>query len=281
MQVSSSAVASNEPFVEELHQELDHLRSHRATGGDTQIDGVGVVELREVGFSYGGGRPALIGLSARIPSGEAIGIVGPSGSGKSTLAQLLLGVLEPQHGEILIDGVPLSEVPRSIWCRRATFVPQTPHLIPGTIADNIRFFRDVPRKAIELAARRAHVHEEIVAMEHGYDRSLAHGGALSGGQQQRVCIARALLEDPDVIVLDEPTSALDVRSEHLIGETLAELRATKTVIIIAHRLSTLRGCDRLMVVQGGQLVGFDTPEQLERTNEFYGEVLRLSGLATE
>ena len=148
----------------------------------------------------------------------------------------------------------------------------------GTIADNIRFFRPVSDEAVVAAARRAHIHDEIVAMKDGYGQQVIQG-ALSGGQQQRLCIARALVEDPDLIVLDEPTSALDLKSEQLIGETLAELRRTKTVVIIAHRLSTLNGCDKLMVIQSGRLVGFDDPERLSTTNPFYAEVLRISQLS--
>src|SRR5262249_34968175 len=127
------------------------------------------------------------------------------------------------------------------------------------------------------AARLAHVHDEIVRWPHGYDTPVGErGGQLSGGQKQRLCIARALVERPDVIVLDEPTSALDVRSESLIRETMADLAPHTTVIVIAHRLSTLKICDRIMVILNGRLEGFDDPRTLESTNPFYREALELS-----
>ena len=132
---------------------------------------------------------------------------------------------------------------------------------------------------MERAARLAHLHDDIAGFPEGYERQVGeHGGHLSGGQQQRLCIARALVEAPDVLILDEPTSALDVRSEHLIRSTLLGLRAQMTIIVIAHRLSTLDICDRIMVIQAGQLRGFDAPKRLEETSEFYREALRLSRL---
>ena len=166
------------------------------------------------------------------------------------------------------------------WARCVTFVPQEPHLIVGSIEDNIRFLRDdVTRADVEQAARLAQLHDEIVAFPEAYDRPVGEaGGHLSGGQRQRLTIARALVEQPEVLILDEPTSALDVRTEHLIRETLLGLKGRVTVLVIAHRLSTLDICDRIMVIQDGRLVGFDTPARLEQSSEFYREALSLSRL---
>lgn len=159
-------------------------------------------------------------------------------------------------------------------------MPQAAHLVAGTVADNIRLLRsDVTQEDIERAAALAHLSEDVEQFEERYDREVGEqGGHLSGGQQQRLCIARALVEQPDVLILDEPTSALDVRSEHLIRQTLTELREHMTIIIVAHRLSTLDICDRIMVIQNGELQGFDTPAQLGKDNAFYSEALTLSGL---
>ena len=159
-------------------------------------------------------------------------------------------------------------------------MPQAAHLIAGTISDNIRFLRDgITQAEIERAATLAHLAPDIDGFPHGYDRQVGEqGGQLSGGQQQRLCIARALVERPDVLILDEPTSALDNRSEHLVRETLRTLGDQMTIIIIAHRLSTLDICDRIMVIQQGELKAFDTPENLARTNEFFNEALILSGM---
>ncbi len=231
-------------------------------------------------FSYLPGVPVLRDVSFSIEPSEIIGVVGPSGGGKSTLVQLLLGLRQPAEGLITAGGRDIRDLSPDEWARKITFVPQEPRLIAGTVADNIRFFRnDVTDDEIERAAKLAFIHDEIAGHADGYARRLGGPDArLSGGQQQRLCIARALVEKPDVLILDEPTSALDVRSEHLIRSTLLGLKDRMTVIVIAHRLSTLDICERIMVIQDGQVVGFDTPDKLEASSDFYREALVLSGL---
>src|SRR5581483_6834457 len=147
---------------------------------------------------------------------------------------------DPGAGRVMAGGRDIASLDRAEWARKVTFVPQAAHLIAGTIADNIRFLRDnVPQEDVERAARLAH-HHDIIGFPEAYERQVGeHGGHLSGGQQQRLCIARALVEHPDVLILDEPTSALDVRSEHLIRTTLLGLKERMMVIVIAHRLATL------------------------------------------
>ena len=180
----------------------------------------------------------------------------------------------------MADGRDIRVLARTEWARKVTFVPQQAHLIAGTVADNIRFLRDdVSDDDIEHAARLANLHDDVTGFPDGYQREVGEQGShLSGGQQQRLIIARALVERPDVLILDEPTSSLDVRSESLIRATLDALRDHTTIIIIAHRLSTLDICDRLMVIQDGEMKAFDTPENLEKDNDFYREALALSGL---
>jgi ABC-type multidrug transport system fused ATPase/permease subunit len=180
----------------------------------------------------------------------------------------------------LADGRDIRDLSKHDWARRITFVPQQSHLVAGTIADNIRFLRGgISDAEVERAARLAHLHEDVALFPDGYHRQVGERGShLSGGQQQRLCIARALVEKPDVLIMDEPTSSLDVRSEHFIRASLLELREQMTVIIVAHRLSTLDICDRIMVVQDGELKAFDAPATLERTNEFYRDALALSGM---
>ena len=149
------------------------------------------------------------------------------------------------------------------------------------MSENVEPLRDdVSQQDIEGAAKLAHLHEDIVGWDDGYEREVGEQGArLSGGQQQQhLIMARTLVENPDLLILDEPTSALDVRSESLIRETLDDLRETTTIIIIAHRLSTLGSCDRVMVIQDGELKAFDTPERLEQSSAFYREALVLSGM---
>ncbi len=280
LQTASSNISSNLPFVEALQTEVALYRDAAITDHGIAVGKVGTLSLETVSFSYVEGQPVLTGVSAAIAPREIVGIVGPSGSGKSTLVQLMLGLRLPTSGRVLAEGREIDLFSRPEWARKVTFVPQAAHLIAGTVADNIRFLRDnVTDADIERAARLAHLHEDIEGFPEGYGRDVGEqGGHLSGGQQQRLCIARALVENPDVLILDEPTSSLDVRSESLIRETLSELRKTMTVIVIAHRMSTLAICDRIMVIQDGQLKAFDTPENLEKSSDFYREALILSGL---
>jgi ABC-type multidrug transport system fused ATPase/permease subunit len=244
------------------------------------IGNVGALQLDGVSFEYQDGHPVLRDIDAVIDPGEVVGLIGPSGSGKSTLVQLLLGLREPTVGTVCANGRDIHSLSKTEWARKVTFVPQESHLVAGTVADNIRFFRDgITQDQIEQASRLANLHDDIAQWPEGYDRQVGERGShLSGGQQQRLIIARALVEDPDVFILDEPTSSLDVRSEHLIRTTLDTLRSHMTIVIIAHRLSTLDICDRIMVLIDGELKAFDTPEHLEETNDFYREALVISGM---
>jgi len=268
------------PAIEELEFRLNAFEAGRRLDGGRPVGRIGTIAMDGVSFAYKQGEPVLRDISFSITPHEVIGVVGPSGAGKSTLVQLLLGLRDPDQGRVLADGREISTFDRAAWARKVTFVPQAAHLIAGTIAENIRFLRDdVSQEDVERAARLAHLHDDVCGFPEGYDRQVGkHGGQLSGGQQQRLCIARALVENPDLLILDEPTSALDVRSEHLIRTTLLELKERMTVIVIAHRLSTLTICDRIMVIKDGELKAFDSPHSLERSSEFYREALTLSGM---
>ena len=268
------------PAIEELEHRLGVFDAGRRADNGEPVDHVGTIAMEKVSFAYPEGERVLRDISFAIRAKELIGIVGPSGAGKSTLVQLLLGLREPDHGLVLANGRDISTFDRAQWARKVTFVPQAAHLISGTISENIRFLRDgVSQDDIERAARLAHLHTDIAAFPEGYQRQVGkHGGHLSGGQQQRLCIARALVEHPDVLILDEPTSALDARSEHLVRNTLLSLKEEMTVIVVAHRLSTLAICDRIMVINDGELKEFDTPLALEQSSAFYQEALTLSGM---
>ena len=274
------SVTGTVPAIEGLQDRLRVFAEGRRPEGGEPIGRVDTISMDGVWFAYPDSQPVLRDVSFTIAPREIIGVVGPSGAGKSTLVQLLLGLREPVKGRVLADGREVCTLDRAEWARKVTFVPQAAHLIAGTISENIRFFRDaVSQQDVEQAARLAHLHDDVIGFPEGYERQVGkHGGHLSGGQQQRLCIARALVEQPDVLILDEPTSALDVRSEHLIRSTLEELQERMTVIVIAHRLSTLSICDRIMVIKDGQLKAFDTPVALERSSEFFREALALSGM---
>jgi len=268
------------PYLETLEEERKAYLNSVTAHGTVPTPPIEQIAFDRVSFSYEADRVVLRDLDFEVRRGEIVGIVGPSGSGKSTLVQLLLRLREPTSGVLRVNGIDTAELELSSWYDRVSFVPQEPHLFAGTVADNIRFFRPgVSMTDIEKAATLAHLHDEIISWSDGYATFVGQrGGQLSGGQRQRLCIARALVDEPDVMMLDEPTSSLDVRSESLIRETIADLAPAKTVFIVAHRLSTLAICDRIMVVLNGALEGFGPSSELEATNAFYREALRLSGM---
>jgi ATP-binding cassette, subfamily B, bacterial len=271
-----------EPYVRRLEAERATLRSALPRSGDRVIGAPSTLRFEGVTYAYGEGPAAVSDLDFEVRRGEAVGIIGPSGGGKSTLIQLLLRLRQPDGGRYLLDGVDASQVDDDSWFAQVAFVPQDSRLVDDTIAANIAFFRDVTRDDVVAAARRAHVHDEIAAMPDGYDTRLgSRGGALSGGQRQRISIARALVRDPSILVLDEPTSALDMRSEALVHETFTQLRGRVTIFVIAHRLSTLNTCDRILVMSEGRIQAFGTREELQRDSTFYRDALALSQIRTD
>jgi ABC-type multidrug transport system fused ATPase/permease subunit len=181
---------------------------------------------------------------------------------------------------VLVNGRDAAEFSLESWARLVAFVPQEPRLLKASVTENIRFFRDwVTDEDVLRAAKQAHIHDEVLSWPNGYDTIVSDRvEAVSGGQRQRLCIARALAGRPDFLVLDEPTSGLDGRSESLIQESLSDLKGDVTMVIVAHRLSTLTLCDRIMVLRDGRLEAFDTAESLERSNAFFREAVRLAKL---
>lgn len=280
LQQSFTSMSSTRPIVEDLINEIVRLEEARQEPGLARAESLNVIEARGVTFEYERDTPVLIDINFEICRHEIVGIVGPSGSGKSTLVQLLLGLRRPVGGSVRIDGVDIRSVDPEYWSRLVTFVPQSPRLLPGTIRDNICFLRDgVEDDAVEASARRAHLLDDILKMPGGFERDVGEAGShLSGGQQQRLCIARALVESPHLIILDEPTSALDPRSEDLLRTTLEGLREQMSVVIIAHRMSTLEICDRIMVIEDGRIIAFDTPSNVALSSDFFREALDFSGM---
>jgi ATP-binding cassette subfamily B protein len=268
------------PYLDTLETEAEAYRGTAVESEGEPVGRIRAIAFEHVWFEYERGHPVLRDISFRASRGEVIGIVGPSGSGKSTLVQILLRLRQPASGRVVADDRAVDGLSLDEWYERVTFVPQEPRLFSASVADNIRFFREgIADTAVERAARAAHLHDEVLGFPRGYETPAGErGGQLSGGQRQRVCIARALVGDPDVVVLDEPTSALDAKSELAIRETLTELASRAIVFVIAHRLSTLDACDRIMVLVAGELQGFDEPARLELDSAFYREALRLSGI---
>jgi len=265
------------PFVERAREAERRYRESAPVFGGVGLSGVRSLVFEGVGYEYVRGRAVLSGVSFGVDGGEVVGVIGPSGAGKSTLVQLLLRLREPVAGRYLVNGVLAREIAQGDWQRRVAYVPQEPRLLHASVAANIRFFRDVDDEAVERAARLARIHEDIVGWADGYDTVVGpRADAVSGGQQQRICLARALVARPQLLVLDEPTSALDPTSESLIQESLTSLRQELTMFIVAHRMSTLNICDRVMIILDGRLAGFDTLASLSRHNEYYRHAAALA-----
>lgn len=218
------------------------------------------IELRDVSFAYPNAeRPALREITLTIPMHATVGIVGKTGAGKSTLVDLILGLLEPQEGRLLVDGAPIGPHNVRAWQRSIGYVPQSIFLADESIASNIAFGtppEQINIAAVERAARMASLHEFVASeLPQGYDTPIGERGVrLSGGQRQRVGIARALYHDPEVLVLDEATSALDTLTEQAVMESVRSLSRRKTIILIAHRLTTVEECDVVFVVDNGHLI---------------------------
>ncbi|WP_066423727.1 ABC transporter ATP-binding protein [Anabaena sp. 4-3] len=224
----------------------------------------GKVEYRQVTFAYQPGEPVLKDISLLAMPGEAIALVGASGAGKTTFVNLLPRFYDPSKGQILIDGVNIRDVSLESLRRQIGIVPQETIMFSGTVAQNIAFgqeFYDL--NAVAEAAKIANAHQFISQLPEGYQTWVGERGVnLSGGQRQRIAIARAVLLNPQILILDEATSALDSESEALVQEALERLMQQRTVFIIAHRLSTVRKCDRILVLERGQIVESGTHEEL-------------------
>ena len=258
------------PFIDRLRQAERRYTESSPVNGDRELDSVRTVAFDGVSFAYNPGRPVLSDISFAVDAGEAIGIVGPSGAGKSTLVQILLQLRSPGDGRYLVNGEGVEQFARRDWHRLVAYVPQEPRLLHASVAENIRFFRELDDGEVERAARLARIHDDITGWTEGYDTIVGpRADAVSGGQQQRICLARALVARPQVLVLDEPTSALDPHSETLIQESLTALKSELTLFTVAHRMSTLDMCDRVMVVMAGRLVAFDTKAVLREENSYY------------
>lgn len=224
----------------------------------------GAVDFKGVDFAYQPGLPILRHFDLSLQSGRTYALVGPSGGGKSSLCKLMLRFHDPQGGQVTLDGHDLRELDISYFRSRVAVVLQDPVMFSTTIEENIAFASDgVTQAQIEEAARLAQAHEFIMALPDGYQTKLGERGVnLSGGQRQRIALARALLRNPCLLILDEATSALDSVTEHAIQEVIDGLRGSRTIVIIAHRLSTVKNVDEIVVVERGQVTEQGSYEQL-------------------
>ena len=231
------------------------------------------IAVEDVSYTYPGAEtPALRAVSLAVRRGESLGIVGPTGAGKSTLVDLIVGLLPPTLGRVCVDGVDLAGQARA-WRRHVGYVPQAIVLLDDTLRRNVALGiadRDIDEARIGAALRVAQLDATVAALPQGLDTVLGERGVrLAGGERQRVGIARALYHDPDVLVLDEATAALDTATEAAVADALRALRGAKTVLLIAHRLSTVRACDRIAVIADGRLADCGTYDELLARSDMF------------
>ena len=240
--------------------------------GAVDADNVrGEIRFEGVGFSYPDGTSVLHDIDFTAKPGELIALVGLTGAGKTTLVSLIPRFYDPTAGRVLIDGVDVKNYRVRSLRERIGIVLQDPVLFAGTIADNLRYGRlEATAEEIADAARAAHAHEFISHLAKGYDTEIAEaGGGLSGGERQRLSVARAILKNAPILILDEPTSSLDAISEEIVFSALRRLRTGRTTIVIAHRLSTVRDADCILVLDGGQIAAKGRHEDLLASSLLY------------
>jgi ATP-binding cassette subfamily C protein CydD len=262
------AIGAAERIVEILNTPAAEASGKLTTLVNLQQDDI---RFEAVGFRYPDGRQAVQDIDLVIRPGETLALVGASGAGKTTLINLLMGFLQPQGGRIRVGGVPLQDIAPEVWRGQLAWLPQRPQLFPGSITDNIRLGMPLAgREAVHQAAVLAQAGDFIEALPHGWDTRVGEGGqGLSGGQVQRIALARAFLKDASLVILDEPTANLDLDSETRIYAAMRTLAAGRTLILIAHRLRTVREADRIVVLDNGRIVQTGTHAQLLQSAPLY------------
>jgi ABC-type multidrug transport system fused ATPase/permease subunit len=269
-----SGLRADGPVVHALYTDLSHTRGStddrlpRGRESFEKLPFKKAIELQDLTFTYPGSEyPAIKGLSLKIPCGTSVAFVGETGAGKTTLADVIIGLLPSQKGRVLVDGVELTKDNLRRWRANLGYVPQHIYLMDDTIARNIAFGvpdSKINQATVEWAARIANLHDFVTnELPHGYKTVVGERGIrLSGGQRQRIGIARALYHDPELLVLDEATSALDNATEDAVQKAIDQAAEAKTLIIIAHRLSTVRNCDLVYVLKKGRVVAQGNYETL-------------------
>jgi len=231
----------------------------------------GIVEINNVMFSYVKGQPVLKGISIKTKPGKRLAIFGPTGSGKSSIINLVGRFYDPESGIITIDGVDLKKAKLKSLRREVSIVLQEPYLFQGTLRYNLKFGRpETTDDEMFRVAKLVGINEPIMKLPKGYDEEVReHGSNLSYGQRQLVCLGRAIIADPKILILDEATSSVDPHTEQLIQDALKAEMKNRTVIIVTHRVSTVRDADRIIVLFNGEIQAEGTHMQLVRQNELY------------
>ena len=278
------ALSSGKESVSSL-SELMRAEDVEGAGGNKMPPSIeGRVDFNHVSYRYPDGESNVINdFDLHVRAGECIAFVGSSGSGKSTIANLLIGLLEPTEGSVEIDGVPLSEISRQVYRRYLSVVPQNSILFAGSIRENITFgLSAYSEEDLQRAVEAAAVSEFLPSFPHGLDTNVGeHGDKLSGGQKQRVCIARALIRSPKILIMDEATSALDNVSEHHVQKAIEQMTKAGTTFIVAHRLSTIRNADRIVVMENGRAVEIGGYDELMARGGRFSELERLNRIKEE
>ncbi|XP_044054035.1 ATP-binding cassette sub-family B member 9 [Siniperca chuatsi] len=271
--------------AEKVFEYLDRKPKHTADGTEAPDTCTGLVEFKDITFAYPT-RPELDilkGVSFTLRPGEVTALVGPSGSGKSSCVSLLENFYLPQQGQVLLDGKPVHTVQHDYLHSKVALVGQEPVLFARTVEENITYgLTDIPMEAVKQAATKANAHDFITTLPKGYETSVGEKGAqLSGGQKQRVAIARALIRNPRVLILDEATSALDAESEHIVQQALNNIMQEHTVLVIAHRLSTVEKADNIIVIDRGRVAEQGSHSQLMASGGLYYKLVQRQVLGIE
>jgi len=274
LQQSAQQISGAVPFVQgvlEYRDQAARFAEPLDAGVGEAFRFSGSLDFNDVGFAYEGGDPVLRGVSFKIQSGHTVGIIGKSGAGKTTVFDLILRLLKPTSGSISVDGRPVDRTSLSEWRHRIAYVPQDAFLLNDSIRNNIKFHRpEVSDADVEAAVEAAYLERFIADLPEGLETLVGERGArLSGGQRQRVAIARALARKPEILLLDEATSALDGESEKFIQQAIEGLKGKMTIIIIAHRLSTVAHSDLLLVLDGGKVIESGAPADLLKDKGTY------------
>ena len=265
IQQAAVAIASLTPILDFLRDQVESFDSGRIEWGSRSLAEIDRIELEGVSYAYSKADGlALRDAFATIDRGERVGIVGPSGSGKSTLVRLLLGLVRADAGNVLVNQSPIHEHDRELWSQRIGVVPQSAQVLHGSLAENLRLYRDgITDDDLWWALEIADLAADVRAMPQALNTQIGAGArTLSGGQQQRLAIARAFATRPNLVVMDEPTSSIDAMSEAAVSDALERLPKDVTVIIVSHRMRILRGCDRLLVVEDGNITANGPSEEV-------------------
>ncbi|MCC5951527.1 MAG: ABC transporter ATP-binding protein [Acidimicrobiia bacterium] len=279
----SNQVRSQLPGIETVVADLDRFQPSGPSATRLELPATGpAVSVTDLRFGYSSDAPVLDGVAFRIERGSAFGIVGSSGAGKTTLLDLILGLHQPTGGEVLVGGRPVHDV-ADAWREAVGYVPQDVFLVDATLRENLAFGSEpseIDDAALSAAAEQAELTDWINSLPAGFHTEVGERGVrISGGQRQRIGLARALYRRPSVLILDEATASLDVDTEARITATVEKLRGDLTTIIVAHRLSTVRRCDTICLLEAGRVTGLGGFEELRRVNPTFDRLADLAGIA--